>query len=350
LIYLIRRQISIAKILITGATGFVGSHVLEGLMAIEHADIDIIAACRDPAKLIPAYKGELRVGDLRDPDYLDRVLVGVDIICHTAGWTSFARKPKESEQFYLAPSIDLIKHAIEWRVPRFVNLSSIFVADPDKRNDANARGRPYRYWPMINCMMAVEDYMQAHASIGCSFVNLRLGIYSGKRLNFGLLPFLLSKSDSMLLPFIRGQLGYFPLIDGKDIGQAFIRAALAPKSAQYESINIIGSESPQQSEVFEFLHQHYKHSGLKTGLPAVIAKLYMQLLSLIKSDPQHPLVTTSITSQMLNPVITNSKARDLLGFDPKISWQASLLDFIKDIENQKFKHPLHQPFQDLDIN
>ena len=336
--------------MITGATGFVGIHVLETLMAIEHADIEIVAACRDPAKLLPAYKGEVRVGDLRDPDYLDRVLVGIDIICHTAGWTSFARKPKESEQLYLEPTIDLIKHAIEWRIPRFVNLSSIAVANPDQRNDANARGRPRRYWPMINCMIAVEDYMQAHASIGCSFVNLRLGIYSGQRLNFGLLPFLLSRSDSTLLPFIRGQLGYLPLIDGQDIGQAFIRAALAPESAQYESINIVGSECPVQSDVFKFLHQHYKHSSLKTGLPAALAEPYLQLLALIQHNSPQPLITSSIANQLLNPIISNSKACDLLGFDPQISWQASLLNLIKNTENQQLSHQLHQPIKNPSIN
>ena len=291
---------------------------------------------------MPTYKGEVRVGDLRDPDYLDRVLVGIDIICHTAGWTSFIRKQKESEELYLEPTIELIKHAIEWRVPRFVNLSNIAVASPDQRNDANEKGRPRHYCPMINCMIAVENYMQAHASIGCAFVNLRLGIYSGQRLNFGLLPFLLSKSNSTLLPFIQGQFGYLPLIDGQDIGQAFIRAALAPEHAQYESINVVGSECPKQSEVFEFLHRHYTHSGLRMGLPASLATLYLKLLAVIQHNCQHPVMTSSLANQLLNPLISNSKANDLLGFDPQISWQASVLSLIKNIENQVLSHKLHQ--------
>ena len=319
-------------------------------MAIEHANIEIVAACRDPAKLLPTYKGEVRVGDLRDPDYLDRVLVGIDIICHTAGWTSFVHKSIQSEKLYLEPTINLIKHAIEWRISRFVNLSSIAVANPDQRNNANVRGRPHRYCPMMNCMMAVEDYMQAHASIGCSFVNLRLGIYSGQRLNLGLLPFLLSRSYSKFLPFVRGQLGYLPLIDGQDIGQAFIRAALAPESAQYESINIVGSECPFQSDAFKFLHQHFKHSSLKTGLPTGLAKPYMQLLSVIQNSSQQPLITSCIVNQLLNPAISNSKAHELLGFDPQISWQASLLNLIKNIENLQPDHQLHQSIKNFDIN
>jgi nucleoside-diphosphate-sugar epimerase len=319
-------------------------------MAIEHTNIEIVAACRDSTKLLPAYKGEVRVGDLRDPDYLDRVLVNIDIVCHTAGWSSFTRKPEESEKLYLEPTIDLIKHAIEWRVPRFVNLSNIAVANPAQRNDACAQGRPRRYWPMMNCMLAVENYMQAHASIGCTFVNLRAGIYNGQRLNFGLLPFLLSRSNSTFLPFIRGQLGYLPLIDGQDIGQAFARAALAPESAQYESINVVGPECPEQSDVFRFLHQHYKHSTLKTGLPAIFANPYLQLRALFQNSSSHPLITRSLANQLLNPAISNSKAYDLLGYDPQTSWQASLLNLIKNANNQQLSHELHQSIYTPDIN
>ena len=67
---------------------------------------------RDADRLLPSYKGEVRVGDLRDADYLDRVLVGIDIICHAAGWTSFLNHQQTSQQLYLEPSVEnyLIVH------------------------------------------------------------------------------------------------------------------------------------------------------------------------------------------------------------------------------------------------
>ena len=68
------------SILVTGATGFVGSHVLEELIQIGHQDLHIIAACRDRRNLISDFNGEVREGDLRDPEYLDRVLAGADIV------------------------------------------------------------------------------------------------------------------------------------------------------------------------------------------------------------------------------------------------------------------------------
>ena len=51
-------------VVITGATGFVGSHVLQAFVDINHKDLHIIAACRDRTKLIKTFKGEIREGDL----------------------------------------------------------------------------------------------------------------------------------------------------------------------------------------------------------------------------------------------------------------------------------------------
>ncbi|HER26300.1 MAG TPA: NAD-dependent epimerase/dehydratase family protein [Rhodospirillales bacterium] len=51
---------SVAKktALITGATGFVGSHVLAVLMA--SGDHHLIATCRDPSRLPAQYQGEIK--------------------------------------------------------------------------------------------------------------------------------------------------------------------------------------------------------------------------------------------------------------------------------------------------
>ena len=56
------------NVLVTGANGFVGSHILEALM--RHEGVTPIAACRDRHKLTPAFHGEMREGDLRDKDYV----------------------------------------------------------------------------------------------------------------------------------------------------------------------------------------------------------------------------------------------------------------------------------------
>ena len=309
-----------------------------------------MAACRDPSKLLAHYSGEVRVGDLRDPDYLDRVLAGIDIVCHTAGWSSFEKSGDTCNKAYLEPTLDLINHAIEWRIKRFVNLSSLYVAKARQRNNASATGKPRAYWPMINCLIAVEDYLRTYTQSQTQFVNLRLGIYSGKRLNMGLLPLLLARSSQSSMPCLTGPLGHLPLIDGKDIGQAFVRAALAPLEASFSCLNICGPETPSQAEVMRFIKQHISHSPLTHGLPSIIANVILWIQSQFQRFEQQPMLTAAMIDMLNSPSISNQAATQQLGFDPEVSWQASLLNTLEIYKNQSLNSVLTEENKSLNIN
>ncbi|RDH85681.1 MAG: hypothetical protein DIZ80_01780 [endosymbiont of Galathealinum brachiosum] len=337
------------KILVTGANGFVGSHILETLMKIQHQDLEIVAACRTPSKLIPSYKGEVRQGDLRDPDYLDRVLVGVDIICHAAGWSSFEKSADTCNKTYLEPTLDLINHAIEWRVSRFINLSSIYTASINQRNNADATGKPRAYWPMINCHIAVEEYLRNYQDPRCQFVNLRLGLYSGKRLNMGLLPLLLARSNQAILPYVTGKSGYLPIVDGNDIGQAFVRAALGPFESSYHSLNITGPETASHTDVMSFINEQIKATPLRPGLPSSLASPILWLQGKTHKIGNQPLFTPAMIDMLKCPVIDNKQTNQQIGYDPEVSWQASLLDTLESYKNQSLNISLSQPYQDLNL-
>ena len=301
------------------------------------------------------------MGDLRDPDYLDRVLVGIDIICHAAGWSSFENSGNQSNNAYLEPTLDLINRAIEWRVSRFVNLSSLFVAPAKQRDNANAIGKPRAYWPMINCMIGVENFLKAYGEQNinsrCQFINLRLGIYSGKRLNMGLIPLLLARSGLAILPYINGHLGHLPLVDGRDIGQAFVRAALAPFETSYTSINIAGPSTPAHSEIIQFIEEQTHLKLLSPGLPSTLASSILWLQGkahrfnrLSEQLNGQPLFTTAMLDMLKSPVITNTQSENILGYDPKISWQASLLDTLELHKKQSLNHNISQLNRALNLN
>lgn len=323
-------------------------------MSLQHKNIEIVAACRDASKLIPQYSGEVRVGDLRDPDYLDRVLVGIDIICHAAGWSSFENSGKQCNTAYLEPTMDLINRAIEWRVSRFVNLSSLFVSSNKQRNNANTPGKPRAHWPMINCLIAVENFLNAYGESNiksrCQFINLRLGVYSGKRLNMGLLPLLLARSQYTTLPYITGKLGHLPIVDGRDIGQAFARAALAPSDATYHSINIAGPNTPKQTQIVNFINEQFSTKPLGPGLPSAIASPLIWLQGKTRRFEKQPLFTSAMLDMIKSPLIDNAQAIQLLGYDPEISWQASLLDTLDSHKNQLLNNSITELDRPLNIS
>ena len=297
-----------------------------------------MAACRDPARLPVDYKGEIRVGDLRDPDYLDRLLAGIDIICHCAGWTSFLNNVQMSSALYLEPTIELFNRAIEWRISRFVNLSTVAVAPVSRRHDAQCPGKPRRNNAMINCMIAVEDYLRQNSQRGCSVINLRAGVYSGRRLQRGVLPLVAALGG---LPWVHGRWGYLPLVDGRDLAQAFARAALAPVEAAFSSINIIGPEIPTQQQLHTFLREH-GGAAASIGLPACLFTPMAHLLNLIPKLFRQPLLTPALAHMLLNPAMDNRNAFEVLGYDPRISWQASVLDWLGERNMHPDRHSLLQ--------
>jgi nucleoside-diphosphate-sugar epimerase len=307
-------------------------------MEFEHPALQIIAATRRPENLPADYHGEVRVGDLRDAEYLDRVLAGIDIICHAAGWTNYSSNEAASRKNYLEPTIELINRAIEWRISRFVNLSNIAVIDYRQRMHDDTPGKPRRRCAMFNCMIAVEDYLQARvkeqANNPMSIINLRTGIYCGQGLGLGLLHLLLRRRA---LPLLSGNYGFLPLVDGRDIGQAFARAALHPDMQAYLSLNITGPDTPQQKTVMQVIQA--KIHPLKSGriaLPAAFALPVHQLINLAQRNQKKPLSTCAITAALTNPFMDSAKARELLGYQPQVGWQSSVEDFI--VEFKKFQN------------
>ncbi|TNF37389.1 MAG: hypothetical protein EP315_02740, partial [Gammaproteobacteria bacterium] len=87
-------------------------------MKINHPELEIVAACSNPAQLLPSYRGEIRMGDLRDLNYQDRLLAGIDIVCHTDA--EFIGDDEIAERAYLEPTLELINRVLEWRIRRFV--------------------------------------------------------------------------------------------------------------------------------------------------------------------------------------------------------------------------------------
>lgn len=231
-----------------------------------------------------------------------------------------------------------------------MNLSSLYVAKANQRNNAASIGKPRAYNPMLNCLIATEDYLRTYTASHTQFINLRLGLYSGKRINMGLLPLLLSRSGQSSMPYISGQLGHLPLIDGKDIGQAFARASLAPIEESYSCLNICGPEVPSHEAVMRFIKTHISHSPLNWTLPSSLATAVLWSQSKFQQFEQQPMLTSAMLDMLKSPLISNQQASQQLGFDPIVSWQASLLDTLEAYKNQSLNTDLSQPSKSLNLN
>lgn len=313
----------VKRVLVTGATGFVGSHVLESLMDV--TGIEVIATCRDKRKLLPSFGGEVREGDLRDAGFCKNAVQGADILCNAMAWTSMWGNAEHSRRLFLEPNLALIEAVRATGIKRFINTSTTSAAAPDRSSDPDSRGILRPLWPHLCNVIRIEDALRDAASADFQVLNLRLGIFAGRRYALGVLPILAPRLKTHLVPWVAGGRTGLPVIDGRDIGQAFARAVEAGGLSPFEGFNIVGPTVPTMREVITFLHEEYGLPMPHFGVPFSIAYPFAWLME--KLDPivpWEPLITRSIIHLLEETGANNAKAQRLLGYQPTHPWRETI--------------------------
>ncbi len=323
-------------VLITGANGFVGSHILETMS--QRNDIRVIAACRNAKKLPSFFDGEIREGDLRDDDYIDHLLDGVDIVCHAGSWAALWGHARESEELYLKPTLKLIDKLPQSSVKRFLFISTTSVAAPLKSADALHPGIMRKLWPHMNTIIKIENVMREKAQDGCDMVSLRVGLFAGKRYSLGVLPVLLPRLRTHLVPWVNSGKTSMPIISGEDIGLAFSLAATSGNIKGYEAFNIVGPEVPTARDVITFIHEEFGYPKPHFSVPFFIAYPFARFMEIIDPIvPWEPLVTRSIIHLLEEVNVNNDKARTRLGYQPKISWKQAIREQVNEMDLRQTK-------------
>lgn len=128
------------KILVTGATGFVGGELVPRLLA---AGEDVRVLVRDRNRLTGSVRRQVEVyeGDLQDEEAMDRAVSGCDIVLHLA---ALARACVRDYRDYFRVNTDavdsLLKSSARHGVSRVVHVSSVAALPPTQY--AKARGIP----------------------------------------------------------------------------------------------------------------------------------------------------------------------------------------------------------------
>ena len=310
-------------VLVTGATGFVGSHIIEALS--QQAAVRLIAACRDSAKLPAASNAEVRAGDIHDPAYLADLFQDVDIVCNAFAWTSAWAHARQSHERMLQPSLALIDAARAAGVKRFINTSTTSAAAPGRSHDPDSVGIARQHWPHLSNVVAIENYLRRHANKDFQVLNLRLGLFAGRRYGLGLLPMLLPRLKTHLVPWVNAGDTSMPIIDGRDVGQAFARAVLTPGLADYEGFNIVGPVVPRVREVMHFLNVRWGYPLPHFSVPFAMAYPFAYLMELLDPVvPWEPLVTRSIVHLLEEVNVNNDKATALLAYQPCHDWHDAI--------------------------
>lgn len=114
------------RALVTGATGFVGGHIVEALAGAGHVVRALVRPTSDRTHL-ERLGVELAYGDVTRPDSLRRALSGVDAVFHTAALVSAYGRWEPYQRVGVEGTRNVVEAAAELGVERFIHLSSIAV-------------------------------------------------------------------------------------------------------------------------------------------------------------------------------------------------------------------------------
>jgi dihydroflavonol-4-reductase len=113
------------KTFVTGATGFLGSHVARAL-ADQGADLRLLVRPTSNLKNLQGLKAETAVGDLRDASSLEKAMSGCDAVFHVAAdYRLWVRDPAEMYRSNVDGTRALLDAARKSGVPRVVYTSSV---------------------------------------------------------------------------------------------------------------------------------------------------------------------------------------------------------------------------------
>ncbi len=115
---------SSTQCLITGGTGFIGRHVVYGLLS---RGVPVRVFCRTPKKARRLFGDQvvLARGDLRDRNSVERAMTGCDYVIHLGATFQFGRRTREENELTnISGTRYLLEAAERNSIRRFVHISS----------------------------------------------------------------------------------------------------------------------------------------------------------------------------------------------------------------------------------
>ena len=137
------------KAFVTGATGFVGSHVAT-VLAEQGAELRLLVRSGSDPKNIQQLNADRVVGDLCDPESIDRAMVGCEVVFHVAAdYRLWVRDPAQMYRANVEGTRTILQAARKNRVRRVVYTSSVATMGFTVKNNPVDESSPVSLENMI---------------------------------------------------------------------------------------------------------------------------------------------------------------------------------------------------------
>jgi nucleoside-diphosphate-sugar epimerase/alpha-beta hydrolase superfamily lysophospholipase len=309
------------KNLITGATGFVGSHVAEKL---KHDGQEVIALARESSdtSFIEELGIEIRYGDLADPASVYDAVTGIDRVFHVAAVTGEWVRRSICNEVNVEGTSNLMEASLENGVGRFFFVSSLAVMGfKNHYNTGVETDYPKAHDPYIDTKIEAEKLAWRFHEFGLPITVIRPGFMYGPR-DRRFLKRILEKLRTGKFKFVGDGKNKLNLNYAGNFADAVVLASKTPHSIG-QAYNVANDDKTLDMETFIFkVADLWQYDRPQDHIPLNVAKTatsVMETCARLMRKKEPPLLTkTRLKFLSLNLEFDISKAKEELGFENRI--------------------------------
>ncbi|HEY5638570.1 MAG TPA: NAD-dependent epimerase/dehydratase family protein [Dehalococcoidia bacterium] len=239
--------------LVTGATGFLGSHIADRLLDRGDSVRALVRPTSDTSYL--GSRVELVTGDITQPDSLAAALSGVEAVYHAAANVSDWGPWSEFKRITVDGTRNMLRAAAEAGVSRFLHVSSdaVYRFDDlakgvDESTRLETRFGPLDYYRRAKTA-AERIARRAHERGRVPVTVVRPALILGER-DTSMLPGLIAFLRSPTSAYMGNGRNRLPCVYAGDVADLCIRAATSD-GALGETYNAVNEEDVTQRDLFD---------------------------------------------------------------------------------------------------
>jgi dihydroflavonol-4-reductase len=303
------------KILVTGATGFVGSHVVRRLLGAGHR-IRVLRRESSSIKMLAGLSIETAIGDVTDRHSVYDAVSGCDGVFHVAGHVSFwSRQHALQTAIHVGGTRNVVEACLEHKIRRLVHTSSIAAIGYAPEGRLGDETLNYNWWPYRvnynNSKHLAEEEVRAGIRRGLDAVIVNPAIIFGPgdlNLNAGAMVFQAARRRLIAIPDGGGC-----VCDVEDVARGHL---LAFEKGRAGERYILGGDNYSWKDLFTLITQVVGVPPPKKRLPSFVLKSMGYLAELqAKATHKEPVITPEAARVTLVPCYYSSdKAVRELGY------------------------------------
>jgi len=300
------------KVLVTGGAGFIGSHVVEILIAkgyqVSVLDNLTTGSVGNLSDNLPSGKLRIVRGDIRDAVAVRQALVDADAVIHLAALidTGYSvEKPAIVNHVNVGGTVTLLKESVDLKVRRFIFASSTAVYGDSDRLPLQEESEKKPISPYAVSKLAGEEYCKMYSrTFGLETVSLRFfNVYGLRQVNNGY--------AGVITKFIeRVSHGQPPLIygDGEQT-RDFVHVTDVARAC----VLALEKEGLSQCSI-----------NVGTGKPTRITDLASLIINIFSASGLEPQYTPPKVGDIKENFADLTNASRMLGFAPRVSLREGL--------------------------